>query len=120
MSRNKVTKWLDYAMVAVAVVLTTGVLLGVLSCAAHAQELGPPPLGPPPVVCAVVTYGPPLNLRVVPNGPVLAWLLPGDQILIDGADGRWAHVTGVARFDVIPGLHTLGWVFGPYLVPCQI
>lgn len=112
---NKRTKLLDYAMVGAAAAITAGVLFGVMSCAAHAQE---PPPQPVPVTCAVVSYGPPLNLRAWPNGPVLAWLIPGDQIFFDGADCRWAHVVGVARFDLYTGWHTQGWVFGPYLVPC--
>jgi hypothetical protein len=117
MTQDKRNKLIDYIAVGGAILLTAGVLIGVSSCA-HAQDMTLPPPPPPPPVCAVVTYGPPLNMRAAPNGQVLAWLYGGDQILIDGAFGRWAHVASVARFDFYTGYQTQGWVFGPYLLPC--
>ena len=67
-----------------------------------------PPL-PPPVACAVVAPGPPLNLRTWPNGPLIAAYWAGTRVLVDGSNGgRWVHVV------VGP---VSGWMFAPYLVP---
>jgi hypothetical protein len=69
----------------------------------------PPPLPGPPPVCAAVNWGPPLNLRTWPNGPVIAAYWAGTRVLIDGSNGgRWAHVI------VGP---VAGWMFAPYLTP---
>ena len=69
--------------------------------------LGQPP--PPQIACAAVSYGPPLNLRTYPNGPLIAAYWPGTQVIVDGANGgNWVHVIiGPAA----------GWMFAPYLVP---
>jgi len=67
----------------------------------------PPP--PPPVACAAVSYGAPLNLRTWPNGPLIATYWAGTRVVIDGSNGgNWVHVI------VGP---VVGWMYAPYLVP---
>ena len=111
MSRNRKNTLIDYALCALAVLLTAGVLLGMMT-RAHAQlVVQPPPVvvaAPPPPQCAAVTWGPPLNLRAWPNGPWLATYWQGTRVVVDGADGDWVHAqVGPAS----------GWMFAPYLVP---
>ena len=66
--------------------------------------VSPPPVGPPG--CATIAPGGLLNLRAVPNGPILGAFPPGYQLIVDGLDGDWAHV------------NLGGWMFANYLVPC--
>jgi hypothetical protein len=70
------------------------------------QPLPPPP---PPPVCAAVTWGPPLNLRTWPNGPLIASYWSGTRVVIDGSNGGpWVHaIVGPVS----------GWMFSPYLTP---
>jgi hypothetical protein len=68
----------------------------------------PPP--PPPPVCIVV--GPPwvwLNLRVVPNGPIVGALPPGTALALFDVSGRWGFVQSPIG---------AGWAFLPYTT-CQ-
>ena len=122
MSRNRKNRLIDYALCALAVLLTVGVLVGMMT-RAHAQlVVQPPPMvvqpppvvvplpppQPPPVACAAVTWGPPLNLRAWPNGPWLATYWQGTRVVVDGADGNWVHAqVGPAS----------GWMYAPYLIP---
>jgi hypothetical protein len=67
-----------------------------------------PPLPHPPE-CGVISYGPPLNLRVYPNGPVIASYFPGTPVVVNDRVGDWMHV-------IVP---MPGWMFAPYLLPVQ-
>jgi hypothetical protein len=59
-------------------------------------------------LCAAVTLGPPLNLRTVPNGPVIVSMVAGETVSVDSNAGNWMHV--VSRFGP-------GWAYGPYMIP---
>lgn len=88
-------------------------------CVPYDNVSVPAPVPPPPPVCGMVTYGPPLNMRVAPTSasPAIMWLFPGDQVIIDGSSGRWGHLSGVIRWGFYWPVQ--GWTFGPYLVPSQ-
>jgi hypothetical protein len=69
----------------------------------------PPPVyaPPPPPVCVVTL--PPwewLNLRVVPNGPIIGPMPPGTPLTLFNVNGRWGFVQTPLGF--------IGWAFLPY------